>query len=47
MTGDTGILELGFTYDAPGNPWSAEFGVHGYTGIREGVTGTLRVEYKL
>jgi hypothetical protein len=46
MAGDTGILELGFTYEPSDSPWSFDLGVSGSTGARDGVTGTLRIEYK-
>jgi hypothetical protein len=46
MVGDTGIFEAGFIYDPPDSPWSIELGMSGSTGVREGVTGTVRIEYK-
>jgi outer membrane autotransporter protein len=45
MAGNTGIFELGFIYDPSDSPWSMEFGVSGSTGARDGMTGTIRLEY--
>jgi hypothetical protein len=47
LTGGTGIGELGFTLTpAKTLPLSFDLGVQGYTGQREGVTGSLRVKYE-
>jgi hypothetical protein len=47
MTGGTGIVELGFLVTPTGaeSPLSVEFGLQGYTGKREGFTGSLRLNY--
>jgi hypothetical protein len=46
MDGDAGILETGFTLTpTSARPWTLEFGLQGYTGKREGVTGSLRANY--
>ncbi|MDR3055191.1 MAG: autotransporter outer membrane beta-barrel domain-containing protein, partial [Zoogloeaceae bacterium] len=47
LKGDTGIVELGLTM-TPSNtlPLTVNFGLQGYTGKREGVSGNLRVEYR-
>ena len=47
MTGGTGIVELGFliTPERADSPLSVEFGVQGYTGKREGLTGSLQFNY--
>jgi autotransporter-associated beta strand protein len=47
MTGGTGIVELGFliTPERADSPLSVEFGVQGYTGKREGFTGSLQFNY--
>jgi outer membrane autotransporter protein len=47
LKGDSGVLELGLTL----NPTSSkqltlDFGVQGYTGKREGATGSFRVNYR-
>ncbi|MDR0764861.1 MAG: autotransporter outer membrane beta-barrel domain-containing protein [Synergistaceae bacterium] len=47
VSGGTGILGLGFTYAPPDSRLRGEFGLRGYTGERDGVTGTLRVEYDM
>jgi outer membrane autotransporter protein len=45
LTGDTGMGELGLTVrPAAGGPFSFDLGVQGYTGKREGVTGSLQVK---
>jgi hypothetical protein len=47
LEGDTGILELGIVSAAsPENPLRVDFRVRGYAGAREGVTGSLRLEYE-
>jgi hypothetical protein len=47
MTGGTGVVELGFllTPTRAQSPLSVDFGIQGYTGKREGVTGSLRLNY--
>ena len=46
LKGNTGIVEAGFTMrpDAT-SPWSVNFGVKGYVGDREGVTGNAIIQY--
>ncbi|GHU19659.1 hypothetical protein FACS189475_07250 [Betaproteobacteria bacterium] len=41
------MLELGVTLNPTAtNPaWTLDFGVQGYTGKREGVTGSLKARY--
>jgi outer membrane autotransporter protein len=47
LKGSTGIAELGMTIKpSPGKPVSVDFGIQGYTGKREGASGSIRVEYK-
>ncbi|GHT92550.1 hypothetical protein AGMMS49545_10270 [Betaproteobacteria bacterium] len=49
MKGDTGLLEMGLTITpaaANKQGWSLELGVQGYTGKREGVTGSVRARYR-
>ncbi|GHU10421.1 hypothetical protein FACS1894185_1840 [Betaproteobacteria bacterium] len=49
LKGDTGLLEAGLTLNpaaANKQGWSLDFGVQGYTGKREGVTGSLRARYR-
>lgn len=42
LKGDTGVVEAGFTMKPnTSSPWSADFGVKGYVGDREGVTGNM------
>jgi outer membrane autotransporter protein len=44
LTGDTGIGELGLTLTPSATlPLSFDLGLQGYTGKREGVTGSLQV----
>jgi autotransporter passenger strand-loop-strand repeat protein/autotransporter-associated beta strand protein len=46
LKGNTGIGELGITATpSAGKPLFLEFGIQGYAGKREGVTGSLRVNY--
>jgi outer membrane autotransporter protein len=46
MTGGTGVFELGLNMTlAAGSPVSVDLGVQGYTGKREGVTASLRLNY--
>jgi hypothetical protein len=47
LKGDTGVVEAGFTL-TPGarQPLTLDVGVQGYTGKREGVTGSLKVNYR-
>ncbi|GHT90603.1 hypothetical protein AGMMS49545_04580 [Betaproteobacteria bacterium] len=49
LKGDTGLLEMGLTITptaANQQGWSLDLGVQGYTGKREGVTGSLRARYR-
>ncbi|GHU14838.1 hypothetical protein FACS189441_5490 [Betaproteobacteria bacterium] len=49
LKGDTGLLEMGLTITpatANKQGWSLDFGVQGYAGKREGVTGNLRARYR-
>lgn len=45
LKGNTGIAELGFKYK-PTNNLTTSFGVEGYTGKREGLTGNLNIKYE-
>jgi outer membrane autotransporter protein len=46
ITGDTGIVEVGLTVKpVAGKPFSLDFGLQGYLGKREGVTGSLQLRY--
>jgi hypothetical protein len=45
LSGDTGIGEIGLTISSPNTPWSVDLGIQGYTGKREGVTGSLQLKY--
>lgn len=47
MRGNTGIGELGLNYrPSPAIPFTLDLGVQGYTGKREGVTGSLQAKYE-
>jgi outer membrane autotransporter protein len=47
MKGGTGIGELGLTIKpSPTLPLSFDLGVQGYTGKREGVTGSLQLKFE-
>ncbi|MDR0672799.1 MAG: autotransporter domain-containing protein [Zoogloeaceae bacterium] len=47
LAGDTGMLEAGFTLNPlTAKPLTLEIGLQGYTGKREGVTGSLRANYR-
>ena len=46
LEGNTGIVEAGFTMQPDASsPWSFNFGLKGYVGDREGVTGNANVVY--
>lgn len=46
LEGNTGIVEAGFTIRPnASSPWSANFGLKGYVGDREGVTGNALIKY--
>ncbi|MDR2925325.1 MAG: autotransporter outer membrane beta-barrel domain-containing protein, partial [Azoarcus sp.] len=47
LRGDTGIGEIGLTLKPSQTlPLSFDLGVQGYTGVREGVTGSLQIRYE-
>lgn len=47
MNGGTGAFELGLVYKPQeSSPFSFDFGVQGYVGKREGVTGSLQAMYE-
>ncbi|MDR3351608.1 MAG: autotransporter outer membrane beta-barrel domain-containing protein, partial [Zoogloeaceae bacterium] len=47
LKGNTTILELGFTLTPSATqPVSLDIGIQGYTGKREGVTGSFRINYR-
>ena len=47
LKGGSGIGELGFVYrPASDHDFSADLGVQGYVGTREGVTGRLQISWK-
>ncbi|GHU09734.1 hypothetical protein FACS1894158_19110 [Betaproteobacteria bacterium] len=47
LKGDTGIIELGLTVKPSATkPLTVNFGVQGYVGKREGMSGSLKVEYR-
>lgn len=46
LEGDTGIVEAGITVRPNGtSPWSANIGIKGYVGDREGVSGSASIVY--
>ena len=47
LRGDTGIGEIGLTFRPSQStmPLSFDLGVQGYTGKREGVTGSLQIRW--
>jgi hypothetical protein len=46
LKGDTGVFEAGFTMTPTRtSPWTVEIGVQGHVGQRQGVTGSIRVNY--
>jgi hypothetical protein len=47
LRGSTGIGELGLTLKPSKNlPLSFDLGVQGYTGKREGMTGSLQINFE-
>ncbi|GHU03088.1 hypothetical protein FACS1894158_00660 [Betaproteobacteria bacterium] len=47
LKGDTGIIELGLTMKPSATkPLTVNFGVQGYVGRREGISGSLKAEYR-
>jgi outer membrane autotransporter protein len=47
LTGGTGFGEIGLRVNpTPSQPLSIDFGVQGYAGKREGVTASVKVEYR-
>ena len=45
LKGGTGIAELGVTLGSPANSLKLDIGVQGYAGKRQGVTGSLKVNW--
>lgn len=46
VSGNSGILEAGMTVTpAAESPWKMDFGVKGYVGDRQGITGSMHVQY--
>ncbi len=46
LRGGTGILELGVNFkESHDSPWSLDFNVKGYAGVREGVSAQLQAVY--
>ncbi|MDR3158546.1 MAG: hypothetical protein LBU11_05970, partial [Zoogloeaceae bacterium] len=46
LAGNTGFAEAGFTLNpTSAKPLTLDVGLQGYTGKREGVTGSLRMNY--
>lgn len=46
VSGNSGILEAGMTMTPSAeSPWKMDFGVKGYVGDRQGVTGSLQIQY--
>ena len=46
LEGNTGVVEAGLTMRPDGSsPWSANIGIKGYVGDREGVSGNATVLY--
>ena len=47
MRGDTGIGEVGLLYKpSPNVPLTFDLGIQGYTGKRDGITGSLQIKYE-
>ena len=47
LKGDTGVGELGISFTPVANSaFSLDLGVQGYTGVREGVTGSFQLKYE-
>ncbi|MDR1646436.1 MAG: autotransporter outer membrane beta-barrel domain-containing protein, partial [Zoogloeaceae bacterium] len=47
LKGDTGMLEAGFTLNpTAAKPLTLDIGIQGYAGKREGVTGSVRANYR-
>jgi autotransporter-associated beta strand protein len=46
LKGDTGIVEAGFSLTPAAHPLTLDIGLQAYTGKREGVTGSLRANYR-
>lgn len=46
LKGDTYIAELGLKYKPNDSSWKYDINIHGYTGEREGITGTLNITYE-
>lgn len=46
VSGNSGIFEAGMTVTpSEASPWKMDFGVKGYVGDRQGVTGSMQVQY--
>ena len=46
VSGNSGILEAGMTVTPSAeSPWKMDFGVTGYVGDRQGITGSMQVQY--
>ena len=45
LQGGTTVGELGITVSPVGKSWSVDVGVQGYTGVREGVTGSAQLKF--
>ncbi|MDL2271614.1 autotransporter domain-containing protein [Desulfovibrio sp. OttesenSCG-928-I05] len=45
LKGGTGIGEAGFTFKAANTGFSVDVGVQGYTGVRDGVTGSMQFKW--
>jgi hypothetical protein len=46
LKGNTGIGEIGLkATPRPGQPFHLDFGLQGYTGKQEGITGSFRMRY--
>ncbi|MDR2788729.1 MAG: hypothetical protein LBD06_10345, partial [Candidatus Accumulibacter sp.] len=47
LQGDSTLVEAGFTLTpGPSHPLSLDFGIQGYAGKQEGVTGSFRLNYR-
>lgn len=46
VSGNSGIFEAGMTVTpSEASPWKMDFGVKGYVGDRQGVTGSMQIQY--
>jgi hypothetical protein len=47
LKGGTGIVEIGLTVKpSPDHPVSVDLGIQAYAGKREGMSGSLKLEYR-